>query len=602
MNQRPVFLFNRMLLVCLLACFIQSQAQQPNWSATGSLDVARTRHTATLLANGKVLVVGGLNGTTPLGSAELYDPATGRWSATGSLITPRYDHAAVRLANGKALVVGGSGGPIFPTSAEIYDPETGVWSDAGNPGVFFPLPKATLLADSRALVTGGFIAGGRINAVVVYDPAINAWSSAGAMNAERLFHSTTLLPDGRVLVAGGLGPQFLRTAEVYDPATNRWTLTGELTAPRGEHQVTLLANGKVLVAGGVGESPNTFISAELYDPATSKWSATRAPTTYRVWHTLTLLPNGKALAAGGLSFISAELYDPATGSWTLTAALRQERQRHTATLLPNGKVLVVGGETLSTPTLPGSTLASAELFDSGEPNIASASAASFAVGPLAPEAIVAAFGTNLATSAQTAAGLPLPTQLAGVNVRVRDSAGAERDASLFFVSPNQINYQIPPGVVNGPATVTVSSGATGIVEIASIAPGLFSANGNGQGVAAAVALRIKANGAQSFEPVAQFDAAQNRFVAAPIDVSDPTEQVFLLLFGTGIRNRSSLANVRASIGAVGTEVLFAGAQSGFVGLDQCNLRLPSTLTGRGEVDVILTVDGKAANAVKVRIK
>ena len=249
---------------------------------------------------------------------------------------------------------------------------------------------------------------------------------------------------------------------------------------------------------------------------------------------------------------------------------------------------------------------SAELFDSGAPSVASVSAASFAAGPLAPEAISAAFGPSLAANAQTAGELPLPTQLAGVSVRVRDSLSVERLASLFFVSPRQINYQIPSGTAGGQAIVTVTSGsavlAAGVAVIANVAPGLFSANADGQSVAAAVVLRIKADGAQIFEPVAQFDAGLNRFVAAPIDLGPASDQVFLALFGTGFRFRSALSAVKAAIGGTDSEVLFADAAPGFVGLDQINVRLPRSLAGRGEIDVALSVDGRAANKVRVSVR
>ncbi|MGH9936926.1 MAG: hypothetical protein ACREAM_11815, partial [Blastocatellia bacterium] len=107
---------------------------------------------------------------------------------------------------------------------------------------------------------------------------------------------------------------------------------------------------------------------------------------------------------------------------------------------------------------------------------------------------------------------------------------------------------------------------------------------------------------QAFEPVVRFDAQQNKFLAVPIDISDPAEQVFLILNGTGIRGRSSLSSVAAQVGGVDAEVLFAGPQSEFVGLDQVNLRLPRGLAGRGEVNVVLTVDGKTANTVRINVK
>jgi uncharacterized protein (TIGR03437 family) len=237
--------------------------------------------------------------------------------------------------------------------------------------------------------------------------------------------------------------------------------------------------------------------------------------------------------------------------------------------------------------------------------VTTVSAASFTGGTLASDSIAAAFGTALATATQAAAGLPLPTTLAGTTVKVSDSLGVERNAPLFFVSPDQANLLIPAGTAVGTANVTVtnSQGATntGTISIAAVAPGLFTANANGTGVAAAVALRVRADGSQSFEPVSRFDAATNSFVSVPISMGPATDQVFLLLYGTGVRNRSALTAVTATIGGTSSEVSFAGAQPDFVGLDQINVRVPRSLAGRGEVDVVLMADGRTANTVRINI-
>lgn len=226
--------------------------------------------------------------------------------------------------------------------------------------------------------------------------------------------------------------------------------------------------------------------------------------------------------------------------------------------------------------------------------------------PLAGESLVAAFGSNLAATTDAASGLPLPTTLAGTTVTIKDQAGIERLAPLFFVSPAQINYQVPPGTPAGNATVIVTNSEHRFsfagVAIVLVQPGVFAANATGQGVAAATALRIKADGAQSLEPVARLDPASKRFVAAPIDLGAETDQVFLALFGTGWRRRSSEAAVRVGVGGVNAPVTYAGAQGDLVGLDQINVRLPRSLAGRGEVDVVVTVDGQTANTVKVSIK
>ena len=238
------------------------------------------------------------------------------------------------------------------------------------------------------------------------------------------------------------------------------------------------------------------------------------------------------------------------------------------------------------------------------PAIATVSAASYAIGAVAPESIVAGFGTNFSTATATATSLPLPETLAGVQILIRDVAGVERLAPLLYVSPTQINYQVPAGLVTGEGSVTVRQNsnivASGLLQITAITPGLFAFEANGRGPAAAQAQRVKADNAQSYEAVATFDTAQNRAVTIPIDLN--SDQVYLVLYGTGIRLRSSLTNVTASIGAESLPLVYAGAQGSFSGLDQANILLPRTLIGRGEVDVTLNVDGKLSNVVRVNFK
>jgi len=239
-------------------------------------------------------------------------------------------------------------------------------------------------------------------------------------------------------------------------------------------------------------------------------------------------------------------------------------------------------------------------------SVASVSAASFLGEALTSDMIAAAFGQNLATSVQIGTTVPLPTTLDSTSVSVRDALGIERLAPLFFVAPTQVNFLVPSGTSNGAATITIVSGdgttSTGIAQIASVAPGLFSANSDGQGVAAAVALRVRADGQQIFEPVSRFDTASNRSVAVPIDLGPETDQVFLIAYLTGGRYRSSLAAASASVGGASAELLYLGPQFDFVGLDQANIRLSRALIGRGNVEVRLTVDGKLSNTVLVNIK
>ena len=241
------------------------------------------------------------------------------------------------------------------------------------------------------------------------------------------------------------------------------------------------------------------------------------------------------------------------------------------------------------------------------PNSLSAvSAASYRGTALARESIVTVFGTGLATAIQSATGIPLPTTLAGVTVMVRDRLQVQRTAPLFFASPTQLNFLLPPGTAEGAGAIIVSSAdgsvAANAVQLAAVAPGLFAANADGQGAAAAVILRSKADGSQSFEPAVRFDSALNRAVLVPIELGPESEQVFVLLFGTGLRFRSALTAVSARVGGADTPVVFVGAQGDLVGLDQINLRLPRSLAGRGLVDVALTADGMAANTVQLEIR
>jgi uncharacterized protein (TIGR03437 family) len=233
------------------------------------------------------------------------------------------------------------------------------------------------------------------------------------------------------------------------------------------------------------------------------------------------------------------------------------------------------------------------------------SAAHYKGPQLAAESIVSAFGTALASSVEVATTLPLPIQLAGTTIKVKDSAGTERLAPLFFVSAGQINYQVPPGTLTGTATVTVTSEAgtlaTGTVQIEAVSPGLFTFTADGQGIPAAVVRRFRNNQELPSELAAELDA-QNRWIARQIDLGPESDLVILEMFGTGLRFRTSLSGVSVKIGGVEGQIFYAGLAPGFVGLDQIDVAIPRSLIGRGEVDVVLTVDGKAANIVRVHIK
>jgi len=238
------------------------------------------------------------------------------------------------------------------------------------------------------------------------------------------------------------------------------------------------------------------------------------------------------------------------------------------------------------------------------------SAASYSGSAIGAESIVALFGAGLTTASASATTTPLPTALAGATVRVVDSLGTARLAPLFYVSPTQINFEIPPGTAEGTAAVSIGppgmSGASftgfGNLEVARVAPGLFTADASGRGYPAALVYRYRNGAYISADPVARYDQATSRVVAVPVDTSPVTDELYLILFGTGLRYRSSLSSITAQIGGYDAQVLYAGAQGSFVGLDQLNLRLPAALaTASGEFDVTITVDGRLANTVRLAI-
>lgn len=260
--------------------------------------------------------------------------------------------------------------------------------------------------------------------------------------------------------------------------------------------------------------------------------------------------------------------------------------------------------TVFTPTPGGGVTAPATLTIGAL--AVSLSAASFQRDVAAADMIVAMFGVEMATGTEAATTTPLPTTLQGTTVKVRDAAGTERAAPLFFVSAGQINYLVPTGTPVGPAVVIVTAGNGKIsvsnLNIQAVAPGLFAANSNGMGAPAAVLFRQKANGQQSIEELNQVQGGV--VVPKPIDLGPEGDVVLVVAFGTGIRGRSNAPNaVTCTIGGVNVEVPFAAAQGGLVGLDQLNIGpLPRSLAGRGLVNMVVTVDGRVANTVQLNIR
>jgi len=215
-------------------------------------------------------------------------------------------------------------------------------------------------------------------------------------------------------------------------------------------------------------------------------------------------------------------------------------------------------------------------------------------GAVAAGSIVTAFGANLSTGALQAPSAALPASLLGTTVTVTDSAGALMQAPLYYVSQGQVNFAMPAGMAAGVASVMITSGAgivsAGGVTTSAVAPGLFSADGSGKGLAAAET---------TIDGVNYLLTAPGN-VAAPMNVSGG--KTYLVLFATGLANRSSLAGVSVQVGGVNLAPVYAGAQGVYPGLDQVNVLLPATLKGKGTVSVTVTVDGSVSNAVAIAVQ
>ncbi|MCI0388178.1 MAG: hypothetical protein MOB07_05340 [Acidobacteria bacterium] len=256
------------------------------------------------------------------------------------------------------------------------------------------------------------------------------------------------------------------------------------------------------------------------------------------------------------------------------------------------------------------------IYASNAPVWRSVSAASYDANPSASDdlraalttgMIAAGFGSGLAEFTEFT-GAELPETLANRRILVRDSAGIEKPARLFFVAPTQINYLMPEGLQDGAMVIKLMSDSNELIKVdlglfGITSPGVFTANSDGGGVPAAFVTRVKPGNEQFTEPVAQLDVAQGRFVPLQIDLGPETEFVVLTLFGTGWRRFGSLANTKVTIGGVDCPVEYVGLQPNFLGVDQINARLPRALIGKGEVDGRVTFAGRAfTNTVKLNFK
>ncbi len=417
------------------------------WAPAGPMKESRTRHTATLLPNGKVLVAGG-SAANPT-SAELYDPVADTWTRTGSMRYGRSSHSATLLANGKVLIAGGTSGSFSMVMCEVYDPATGTWSDTGDlPYSLTPI-RAVLLQTGKVLATGF-----ETTTLLLYDPDTGTWGETGAMAVARAYSTLTALPNGKVLLAGGrtdlpYPDYYSNPAELYDPATGTVQSTGRLAVGRFFHSAVLLPSGKVMVSGGWGAGSTPPVTIELYDPATGTWSDGPPIATARLTHTLSVLADGRIVSIGGgypgyagWAYKTSELLDTSAVAWRTTGDLPFPRSRQTATPLTTGHLLVAGGIGSN-----GSVVPDANVYDPAS--------RTWSAGGSLNEARVAHTATLLGTGQALVTGGIGVDGTAIRNPEVYDPAGG----TWSVVTPSAIARSMHTATLLGDGSVLLAGGA-----------------------------------------------------------------------------------------------------------------------------------------------
>ncbi|HEX4946638.1 MAG TPA: kelch repeat-containing protein [Blastocatellia bacterium] len=564
------------LIFALILLALPNFAQTANWQwreltpTSGSAPEVRRNGAAIYDPVGKrVIIFGGTGNNGTMNDTWAFDLATRTWTrlqTTGATPAPRLGFDAVYDSVGHQMVIYAGQASGFFNDTWTLNLTTLEWRDVspssrpraryGHSAIFDPV--------SRSLVQfAGFTEESRrFQDTQSFSLATNTWQdwtpSGTKPEVRCLLTAAYDRTKRRMIIYGGQRSGFLDDLWAFDLASRTWENLTVSPRPSGRLFTSSFVDrdGRFIVFGGSSASGN-LNELQSFDLQTRQWTKLNVAN------------------------------PPSKRNGALTAFIEGEN-----------RFIVFGGT--------GDNGLLNDVWElRGATALATVSAASYVGSVAAPESIVSGFGTNLATGTAAATSRSLPLQLAGTSIAIRDSNNVEHRAPLFYVSPTQVNYLIPREVANGAATVTLTSSdgaiANGTLTIASVAPGLFSATADGRGYAAAYAVRVR-NGIQTEEPLARWDATLSRFVAVPLDVSDANDRVYLIVFGTGWRNRSSRAAVSVRIGNVAYPVEYADAQPEYAGLDQINVLLPPSLAGRGEVELIVVADSKETNVVRVAFK
>ncbi|MGH9850401.1 MAG: M36 family metallopeptidase [Blastocatellia bacterium] len=587
---------------------LDTTAAQPAWTEVAPIPTGLNSMEATFL-KGKIYVPGGFNTQNQrVASHFAYDVATNTWASVADAPSALTFYSMVADdARGVYYRVGGTGATGAQTAVHSFDPVENKWAELPAMKIARSNPAADLV-EGKLYVAGGTNATGVLASAEVYDFGTKQWSDIAPMRSQRNSPTSfaTRDPSGNPLwvVLGGVdSTAAFPNSEVYDARNNRWTLLDNsfsLSTPR--QLLSGARAGNFFYAYGSNSNVTTIanerIRADVLSPIPLDVAApvVFAPTTLvavpnnelRFTVTVTDLASGVPVMLtasglpGGANFeTKTATNNSVSGVFRWTPAAADAGKTFTATF------------TATDGQLSDTKIVTINVVNASP--LAAVNSANFRTGPLAIDSIASIFGVNLAVRAEGAQSLPLPVDIAGTTVTINGVR-----TPLFYVSESQINFVVPATLEPGPATIIVSNPAglysVGRVEISAAAPALFTRNATGTGDASALAT---ADGVT--------------FQMPPFDVVVNGRPNILVLFATGLR-RAQAANpndedgvaesVAVTIDGRTARTLYAGAQGTFNGLDQINVEMPASLAGGGlrRVEVVVTVNGVAANRVTIQIR
>ncbi len=588
-------------------------ANPPAWSSAGlaPLPVAINGIEAATI-NGKIYIPGGFTVQAAIDrNLRIYDIAANSWSAqTAPPMGVGIYAIAADAQQGVFYVTGGNDLIIPVSNVQAYDTRNNTWQE-------LPPMKTARSAHEVAIINGKlYVAGGNgpsggLASGEVYDFQTRQWSAIASLNQPRIYAISAVARDesGRLfwLVFGGADPATgvpLSTAEAYDVANNRWftlegsfslpaartffngaTLGGYLHAVGGSTGITSITTHERFKLDGFTlintNQPPLVVTPPAQQIAIVNYELKFAVSAQDLGSGAPITITAEGLPVGAVFNVTNDTNNSARGEFRWTPVL-SDTDRSLTVNFSAGDGLLTDTKSVVIRVVQASPLTAVN-------------AADFRLRPLAADSIATAFGTNMANRVEVAQSLPLPFSLAGTTLTVNGIP-----APLFFVSPTQINFIVPSTADPGAATIVVSSplGAYSVsnVEIVASAPAVFTADATGRGDAAALATVDGVN-----------------YQRPPFDVLVNGRPNVLVLYGTGIRRAPATdpnddngvaESVSVTIDGRAARVLYAGAQGSFSGLDQINVEMPASLAGAGQrrVEVVVTVNGVAANLVTIRIK